>query len=315
MKRLLTTSLVGLAAALFAAAAFAADTPPVTPFPSAHSGDVFVIAETTTDTGAVAAYYKPGATVYFRAYAVDGKTRKFLTPTARIRGKTVKVVRDFYVKLPNGNGTFSQLKFKYTPKSRLASGNYRWTAAWNVPATYPVGVVSFKVVARTYSRHLGSFVQVPVATSMLTISNTAPDPGTGPTVAAPPSGKVTIGLYADAVNSPRPPAAAPRPIGCTQTNVFKRGERVVIRAWGFDLLTGNVLSMDNVVNAHFTVPGQSDVTLNWGAHGAVGNKVWFWAAGWSVPTNYPLGDVLVKVSFTLDTGKVGTFDYPITILP
>jgi hypothetical protein len=42
---------------------------------------------------------------------------------------------------------------------------------------------------------------------------------------------------------------------------------------GFDLADGAVLSMDNVTNAHFSFPGVPDVTLNWGSHGATGNKV------------------------------------------
>ncbi len=120
-------------------------------------------------------------------------------------------------------------------------------------------------------------------------------------------------LYADSVNGTRPAAAAPRPVGCTQTNVFKRGEQFVLRMWGFDLASGGVLSLDNVTEAHFSMPGVPNITLNWGSHGAA--KVFFWTNAWQIPTDYPLGDTTVKASFTLTSGKVATLDYPIVITP
>ena len=40
--------------------------------------------------------------------------------------------------------------------------------------------------------------------------------------------KLNVFLYVDTVNGTRPVGAKPRPIGCTQTNVFQRGEQ------GFD---------------------------------------------------------------------------------
>jgi len=107
----------------------------------------------------------------------------------------------------------------------------------------------------------------------------------------------------------------PRPVGCTQTNVFKRGEQLVPRTWGFDLTTGDVLSNDNVQEAHFTVPGVDPITLNWGAHGATGAKVYFWTNQWQIPTTYPLGDVVIQIQFTTINGKVGKLSYPITIIP
>ena len=50
-----------------------------------------------------------------------------------------------------------------------------------------------------------------------------------------------------------------------------------------------VLSIDNVTEAHFSVPGQPNVTLNWGSHGPL--KVFFWANAWNIPANYALGSI------------------------
>jgi hypothetical protein len=302
MKRILIAASVALACAIVPLAA--AQSPPVVPFPAASAGEVFVSAQTVTPDGAMSNYFKPGSSVVFRAYAVDGKTQKLVNS---------KTARYFYVTLPNQ----SNVKMKWTPRGTRASGRYSWTGTWNVPADYTTGVVPFRVLVRMKSKRFGSFVQIPVETSQLTITNTPQSPpGNGPAPAqAAATAKVPLALYVDSVNGTRPADAAPRPIGCTQTNVFKRGEQFVLRVWGFNLTSGAVLTMDNVSEAHFVAPGLSNVTLNWGSHGAVGNKVWFWTNFWNIPKTYPLGDTIVKVSFTTTAGKTGTFDYLITIIP
>ena len=134
--------------------------------------------------------------------------------------------------------------------------------------------------------------------------------------ATPAGGTLDAALYVDSVNGTRPAAAAPRPVGCTQTNVFKRGEQFVLRTWGSDMATGNILSTENVDTATYKVPGvAAPITLNWGAHGATTNRVWFWTNAWNIPSDFPLGDVAIRVTFKLDSGKVGAYDYPITIIP
>jgi hypothetical protein len=117
------------------------------------------------------------------------------------------------------------------------------------------------------------------------------------------------------VNGTSPAGAAKRPVGCTQTNVYKRGEQFVLRAWGFEFSDGAVLSMDNVVDAHFTVPGIPDTVLNWGSHGATGAKVSFWSNQWQIPAAYPLGSIAVLVTFKTVSGATATFPYAITIIP
>jgi hypothetical protein len=297
MRRILPAALAAVAAVVLVRGAVA-DT---IPFPAAHSGDIFVIAQTVTKDGAMSSWFAPGDQVVFRAYAVDGKTHKILV---------AKDVKYFYVKLPNQ----PNVKLKYDPKATGASGQYAWTGTWTVPSDYQLGVVALKVLVKSNAKRLGSFVQIPVVTSQLTISTNPPRPGgNGPAAAPAPSGKVTAVLYADSVNGTRPAGTAPRPVGCTQTNVFKRGEQFVLRTWGFDLTSGAVLSIDNVTEGHFTVPGLPNVPLNWGSHGPA--KVWFWSNAWQIPTTFPLGDITVHISFTLTSGQVAALDYPITIIP
>ncbi len=309
MKRIIS-ALVVLPALVFVAAP-SADNPPAAPFPSTKVGGVFVSAQTVNSGRAISNAFAPGRLVFFRAYAVDTKTHKLLTKKTRKYSK--HAVRDFYVQIPNG----PKVQMRYRPKSVMSSGRYRWIGAWRVPADYPAGVVPFHIRVRTWTRRTGSFAQLPIDLAQLTITADPQLPyGPGPTTPGSVSAStVDVALYVDTVNGTHPAGAPPRPVGCTQTNVWKRGEQLVVRAFGFDLGDGSVLSMDNVSDAHFSVPGQANLPLNWGAHGPAGGKVWYWTNAWQIPLDYPLGDVNIHVSVTTIGGKVGTLDYPITIVP
>jgi hypothetical protein len=304
MRGIVSVGMAAAAFASFAALAFA-DTSPQ-PFPAPTVGPVFVAAQTVNTSGAMSSWFAPGSTVVFRAYAVDTKLDKVLA---------AKDVKYFYVTIPNQ----PNVKLAFNASAPGATPRMPWTGTWTVPASYPAGIVNFKILVKTQFKHRGSFVQMPVATAQLNISSTAPAPyGGGPASSGStaPASPVDIALYVDSVNGTSPVGAAKRPIGCTQTNVFKRGEQVVFRVWGFDLKSGDTLATDNVDTASATIPGvATPLTLNYGAHGATGNKVFFWSAPWIVPPDFPLGDVTVHVALKTDSGKTGTFDYPLTIVP
>src|SRR5436305_3788770 len=232
------------AAALVAAAAIAVPAMSATPipFPSAKAGPVFIASHTTTTTDAMSSWFLPGDQVVFRAYALDTKSKQFLT---------AKQVRYFYVTIPGQ----PNVKLKYTA-SPAAMVNMPWTGTWTVPSTFS-GQVNFRILVKTVARHTGEFVQMPVATSQLNIaSNAAPVFGPAPTATATSAaGKPTLGLYVDSVNGTRPTGSAPRLVGCSQTNVYKRGEQFVLRVWGMALTSGDVLSNDNVASAKYSIAG------------------------------------------------------------
>jgi hypothetical protein len=303
--------LVVLAAALAAfsslVAAAAADTTPpaTTPFPAPKLGPVFVAAQTVDKTGSMQAQFAPGSSVIFRAYAVDSKTRKTVV---------AKDAKYFYVAIPNQ----PNVKLKYDPTAAGAAGQLAWTGTWAIPATYPAGTVAFKVLVKTQSKRSGQFVQMPVSTAMLTITTTPQATlgnGPAPTTSVAGVSNADVALYVDTVNGTQPVGAPKRPVGCTQTNVYKRGEQVVLRIWGFDLGAATVLSTDNVDTATYSIPGQATAALNYGAHGATGAKVWFWSAPWIVPAGFPLGDMTIHITFKTDSGKTGTYDHVVTIIP
>ena len=293
MRKILTLGAALVAFATVAASAPAAD-PIAAPFPSTTSGPVFIAAQTVTATGAMQNQFAPGSTVIFRAYAVDSKINKVLV---------TKDVKYFYVTIPNQ----PNVKLAYQPKAPGTSGRMLWVGAWKVPSDYPAGLVTFKVLVKTESKRVGQFVQMPVATSQLTIAatpQTTPGPGPASTSAAAVK-DTSISLYVDTVNGTQPVGAPKRAVGCSQTNVYKRGEQVVVRVWGFDLSTGTTLSTDNVDTATYTIPGQATAPVTYGAHGAVGAKVFFWSAPWIVPATFPLGDVTIHVAFKTDERQDG----------
>lgn len=136
--------------------------------------------------------------------------------------------------------------------------------------------------------------------------------------AADPPKKLDVLLYVDTVNgTSRAPGTAARPRGgCTQTNVYTRGEQQVFRVWGTQAGTGDVLSTENVAYAYVTVPGlAANLKLNWGAHGATTNRVWFWTAAWILPADYPLGEGTAKIVFKTEEGTFGIYEYRFTVVP
>ena len=308
MKVLLTLGAAVAATILGAGSALGAN--PV-PFPSATVVQLFVAAQTVTPDGAMANIFAPGSSVVFRAYAVDPTTKKVLT---------AKDVRYFYVAIPNQ----PNVKLKYDASAPGASKGLPWTGQWAIPANYPAGTVPFKILlqaqekAKNGQQRKGQFVQMPVSSAMLTVSAQPPPvftPGANAGTAGAGTGTLQLSLYVDTVNGTRPSGVAPRPVGCTQTNVYKRGEQVVVRSWGSDLTTNELLTSDNVSDAHFSISGQPDVVLNWGAHGAVGSQVFFWSNFWIVPASFPLGETTIHVSFKTESGRTGSYDQVINIIP
>jgi hypothetical protein len=303
MRKILVFGAALGAAATVIGSAAAAD--PV-PYPAPKVEQVFIATQTVTPDGAMGNYFAPGGTIVFRAYAVDTKTRKVAA---------AKDVRFFYVTIPNQ----PNVRLKYDPSAPGASNGLPWTGTWTVPADYPSGIVAFRTLIQLKTTHRkGQYVQFPVSAAQLTISKTPPPtfgPGANAGAAGAGAGTLVMSLYVDSVNGTRPPGAAPRAAGCSQTNVFKRGEQFVLRAWGTDLETGDVLSNENIKEAHFSVAGQPDTVLNWGAHGTDPNRVFFWSNAWNIPASFPLGETTVHVVFTSDTGKTGTYDHVINIIP
>ena len=157
MRRIILILTVGVTAVVVTAVG-GAQTPTETPFPSPTVVQFFVSTETVTNAGELSNLFPRGSTVVFRAFAGQSKTGKVLTADD---------TRYFYVTVPGQ----PNLKLTYKPVSKKVLPAWNWTATWTIPADYPLGLVQFKVLLRTKGpAQFGSFVQIPVGSSQLTVT-------------------------------------------------------------------------------------------------------------------------------------------------
>jgi hypothetical protein len=161
-RTILVLAIVAIAAVVTAVGG--AQTPSITPFPSAKVVQYFVAAQTVTGPGAaqgagvLANFFPQGATVVFRATAAETKSGALLTDQGS---------KYFYVKIPGQ----PNVKLSYTAPAKKAVGPpWTWTGSWTIPADYPTGLVGLKVLLKSKAGGYGSFVQMPVSTSQLTVT-------------------------------------------------------------------------------------------------------------------------------------------------
>ena len=163
MRRTILILAVALSAAVVTAVG-GAQTPTENPFPASKVVQYFVAAQTVTGPGAAQGagvlvdFYPRGSTVVFRATAGESKTGKLLT------GDQSKY---FYITIPGQ----PNVKLTYTaPSKKSAGAPWAWSGSWTIPADYPTGLVAFKVLLKSKSGGYGSFVQMPPASSQLTVT-------------------------------------------------------------------------------------------------------------------------------------------------
>lgn len=156
MRRIILILAVGVTAVAVTAVG-GAQTPTEVPFPSPTVVQYFVSTQTTTSAGALTNFFAQGSTVEFRAFAAQSKSGKILTGDD---------TRYFYVRLPGQ----PNIKLTYAPSAAKVPPAWLWKATWTIPADYPLGLVQFKVLLKTKANQYGSFVQIPVLTSQLTIT-------------------------------------------------------------------------------------------------------------------------------------------------
>jgi hypothetical protein len=135
-----------------------AQTPTEVPFPAPKVVQYFVSAQTVSSTGELTNYFKQGSTVTFRAFATETKTGNLVTPDS---------LKYFNVMVPGQKAV--KLSYK-SSAAKKPPAPWPWTATWTIPADFPVGLVQVKVNLKSKSNGYGSFVQLPVATSQLTVT-------------------------------------------------------------------------------------------------------------------------------------------------
>jgi hypothetical protein len=160
MRRKFVVLVAGVAAVAALTTTALAVVPGETPFPSATITTLFVSTNTVTAPGGTAGadiatnFFARGSTVVFKVFAGDAKSGKVLV------GDDVKYA---YIKVPN------QPNVKLTYVAPTATNGPNFVGRWVIPADYPKGLVNFVTRFRSTDKKYGNFVQIPVATSQLTV--------------------------------------------------------------------------------------------------------------------------------------------------
>ena len=165
MKKLLTLTVAVLAAGAFGANALADNPPPATPYPATHV-DVLLYVDTVTSSRSVPKptntcsqtnFFPQGTRVVFRMWGAETTAGAVLSPD-NIKYAYVKIAGQ-----PN-------LKLTFSKHGTLATSPSFWTAAWAIPADYPLGAVAYRVVVKTKANKFGIFDPSALATgSRLTV--------------------------------------------------------------------------------------------------------------------------------------------------
>ena len=99
-------------------------------------------------------------------------------------------------------------------------------------------------------------------------------------------------------------------IHCTQQSRFPQTGRIVWRMKVMDPATGKYMDDKQIKSFTITFPdGKSDV-FKYGGHGGTKENPadFLWAAGFTIPADYPTGLFNVKIVATDNEGRTGTFD-------
>jgi hypothetical protein len=93
---------------------------------------------------------------------------------------------------------------------------------------------------------------------------------------------------------------------CVPNTQFRRGAHLVWRFEVFDTKTGKrVTSLDNP-DIKVVMPNGKEVTARFSKRGGVGP--WMWAAGFTVPKDFPLGYFDYQIVVKSQDGRSATFD-------
>ena len=124
-------------------------------------------------------------------------------------------------------------------------------------------------------------------------------------VAPFPAKKVDVMVYGDTISSSR--GAVKFDKACWQRNTFPQNSRVVFRMWAVDMAKGTPITDIDIKYAYVQIPGQPNLKMSFGKHGALADSPYFWIAAWAVPADYPIGTVPFKFVVKTKENKFGTF--------
>ena len=99
-------------------------------------------------------------------------------------------------------------------------------------------------------------------------------------------------------------------IHCTQQSRFPQTGRIVWRMKVIDPANGKYMDDKQIKDFTITFPDGKGDTFKYGGHGGTKENPadFLWAAGYTIPADYPTGAFNVKIQATDFEGRTGTFD-------
>jgi hypothetical protein len=139
-----------------------------------------------------------------------------------------------------------------------------------------------------------------------------------PQFTTPPSYYEPVGpffFYVETLTSTGPSNYGFTPtVPCTQTGVFKRGMRMVVRFEVLDTSTGKRVTDKDGATLKLRLPHGGEVPARWAIRGgaaAMPDSHWMWDTSWDIPPDYPLGSFDYSILVTAKDGRTATFTPPI----
>jgi len=139
-----------------------------------------------------------------------------------------------------------------------------------------------------------------------------------PVMATPASYYEPIGpffFYVETLTSTGPSKYGFTPtVPCTQSGVFKRGMRLVVRFEILDTLTGKRVTDKDGATIKLVLPHGEEIPGRWtirGGGAALPDSAWMWDTSWDIPLDYPLGSFDYRITIATKDGRKMTFTPPI----
>ena len=139
-----------------------------------------------------------------------------------------------------------------------------------------------------------------------------------PVMATPASYYEPVGpffFYVETLTSTGPSKYGFTPtVPCTQSGVFKRGMRLVVRFEILDTSTGKRVTDKDGATIKLVLPHGEEIPGRWtirGGGAALPDSAWMWDTSWDIPLDYPLGSFDYRITIATKDGRKMTFTPPI----
>ncbi|MBI4498540.1 MAG: hypothetical protein HY689_11640 [Chloroflexi bacterium] len=97
-------------------------------------------------------------------------------------------------------------------------------------------------------------------------------------------------------------------VNCLNTNVFKRGQRIVYRFEVFDQSTGKRVTDQEAASVKVRMPHGEELVGRYSARGGTGP--WMWNTTWDIPLDYPLGGLDYEILVATKDGRTHSWKQP-----